>query len=96
MQDLIGMINALRRPKLLVRAARFGIDDYVREQHLSRILKRESLPRSGAAILKLLEIEADHEDQRKAKMAEYSIAHHVEVLIALMGEARVLRATTRS
>jgi hypothetical protein len=96
MQDLTGMINALRRPRLLVRAARFGVDEYVRNTHLKRILQRDALPRPGEAILKLLEIEADLEDQRKADMAEYSIARHVEILSALMGEARVMRATTRA
>lgn len=95
MQDLFGMINALNRPKLLVRAARFGVDEYSRDRHLSRILKQDALPRSGVAILKLLEIEADLEDRRTQKAADYSIARHVEVIIALMGEARVLRATTR-
>jgi hypothetical protein len=94
MLDLLGMVRSLNRPALLVRSARFGVDDYSRDLHLRRILRDDTVPRPGAAILKLLEIEADMNDQRQAKAAEYSCARHVEVLIALMGEARVLRATS--
>ncbi len=92
MKDLQAMISGLRRPKLLVRAARFGVDEYNRSRHLGRILRSEALPRTGPAILRLLEIEAGLEDRRVAGAADYSVARHVEVLIALMGEARILRA----
>ena len=92
MKDLQAMISGLRRPKLLVRAARFGVDEYNRTRHLGRILRSEALPRTGPAILRLLEVEATLEDRRVAGTADYSAARHVEVLIALMGEARILRA----
>ena len=92
MKDLQAMISGLRRPKLLVRAARFGVDEYNRSRHLGRILKCEALPRTGPAILRLLEVEAGLEDRRVAGAADYSAARHVEVLIALMGEARLIRA----
>jgi hypothetical protein len=95
MLDLLSLISALNRPSLLVRTARFGIDDYSRTQHLGRILKTVHLPRTGEAILQLLEIENDLNTARTANRAEYAIAEHVEVLIALMGEARLLRAATR-
>ena len=92
MKDLLAMISGLERPKLLVRAARFGVDDYDRGRHLDRILKSETLPRTGPAILRLLEREAALEDRRTSAAADYSVAQHIEVLIALMGEARILRA----
>lgn len=93
MQDLLGMIAGLKRPSLLVGAARFGVDEYDRSRCLPRLLRSATAPKPGQAILRLLEIEADLNDMRKAKMADYAIARHVEVMIALMGEARVLRAT---
>lgn len=96
MLDILGMITNLRRPRLLVRAARFGVDDYVRSTMLPRLLHSVALPRHGEAIMCLLEIEADLNDRRLAAAADYSIARHVSVLIALMGEARLLRAATRS
>ncbi|SMY07363.1 DUF6477 family protein [Flavimaricola marinus] len=94
MQDLPSMIASLSRPSLLVGAARFGVDEYERNRCLPRLLHMAAAPKPGQAILKLLEIKADLNDKRKAKMADYAIARHVEVLIALMGEARVLRMTS--
>ena len=95
MQDILGMIGALNRPRLLVQAARFGVDAYSRTNCLARLLKSLSLPRSGEAILRLMDIEADLNDRRVVAAADYSVARHVEVLIALMGEARLLRAVMR-
>ena len=95
MQDVLGMVGALSRPKLLVRAARFGVEEYSRERHLPRILRSPSLPRSGEALMRLMEIEAEMNDRRRARAADYAIAAHVEALIAIMGEARLLRATAR-
>ncbi len=94
MLDLLSLISALNRPSLLVRTARFGLDDYCRNQHLARILRTVHLPRTGDAIMQLLEIENDLNTARIARRADYGIAQHVGVLIALMGEARLLRAAT--
>ena len=90
------MIAGLNRPRLLVRAARFGIDDYNRSIHLPRLLGPGYLPRTGESIVRLIDIEADINDRRVGAATDYSIARHVAVLIALMGEARLLRAMTRS
>ncbi len=95
MLDILGLVGSLRRPQLLVRAARFGVDDYARGATLPRLLHCVVLPRSGPAIMRLLDIEAELNALRIAQAAEYSVARHVEVLIAVMGEARLLRAITR-
>lgn len=92
MTDLLTMLAGLRRPRLLIRAARFGAEDYRRERHLRRILRCSALPRTGTAILRLVEIEAALNADRLEGAASYSVAEHVEVLAALMGEARLLRA----
>ncbi len=96
MQDVLTMVTNLRRPKLLIRAARFGTDEYSRERHLARILRTDKLPRSGEALMRLMQVEDDMNDRRIAKDATYSVARHVEVLIALMGESRILRALQRT
>jgi hypothetical protein len=93
MLDLHTRIATLKRPALLARAARFGVDDYRRDVHLRRILGRENLPRSGPALMQLLDVEVDMEAQRKEHAASYRPARHVEVLIAILGEAHLLRAT---
>jgi hypothetical protein len=94
MLDIATRIARLRRPKLLVNAARFGLDDYVRSQHLKRLLKTEILPRPVPAVMQLLDIESIMDEARKTKQATYSVACHVEVLIALMAETQNLRASS--
>lgn len=39
MLDIQTRVAKLRRPELLIKAARFGLDDYVRNTHLKQILK---------------------------------------------------------
>ncbi len=91
MKDILGLLNDLRRPRLLIRAARIGVQDYRRDPHLHRLLGYGALPRSGAAIMKLMELETDLDNRRRSADAGYSVARHVELLVALMGEARILR-----
>lgn len=90
MQDLLTMLNALHRPRLMMRAARLGADDYRRAGHLPRLLGYGQLPRPGKAILKLMDMEADLEEQRTQADASYSLVRHLDVLIALVAEARLL------
>lgn len=95
MLDIQTRIAQLRRPKLLVNAARFGLDDYVRSQHLKRILKSEILPRPAPALMELLEIESALNTARKDKQATYSVARHIDVIIALMAESKTYAASRR-
>lgn len=92
MQDILTMLNALHRPRLMMRAARIGAQDYRRAAHLPRLLGYGVLPRHGAALIKLMEIEAVLEEQRTGADASYSLIRHLDVLIAMVAEARVLRA----
>ncbi|MBA84965.1 DUF6477 family protein [Thalassobius sp. S69A] len=95
MMDLLSLLNTIHRPRLLIRAARFGVDDYRRSVHLRRLLGTNALPRSGPALAHLMEIEADMNEMRAQNVAGYSPARHVEVLIAMMGEAQLLRTASR-
>lgn len=92
MQDVMSMLNALRRPQLLIRAARFGAQEYRRDKHLQRLLGYGSLPRPAAAVLRLMDIERTLNDQRNGDDAGYDLSRHVDVLIAMMGEAQLLRS----
>lgn len=87
MTDFRAILAQLSRPRLLVRAARLGMDDYRRERDLRRLTDHAG-PES--AFPRLLEQEAHLEAKRTTGDASYSIARHVEVLIALMAEARLL------
>ena len=93
MQDILSMLGALRRPRLLMRAARIGAEDYRRSAHLPRLLGYGQLPRHGAALMRLIEIEREMNDQRREADAGYSLSRHLDVLIAMVGEANILKAT---
>jgi hypothetical protein len=95
MQDIFTQIKSLKRPALLVRAARFGVDEYRREKHLPRILRCESIPKTAEAILRLLDTEREIQNTKSASANSYDVAKHIEVLIAIMGEARLLHATSK-
>ncbi|HCP81772.1 MAG TPA: hypothetical protein DIT67_09335 [Octadecabacter sp.] len=93
MEDVLTMITRLKRPALLVSTARHGLGDYKRVLHLRRLLKTEAVPGPAQAIIRLMDIERELDIQRLNKRAEYSVAKHVEVLVALMCEARILKAS---
>ena len=94
MLDIQTRIAQLRRPNLLIKAARFGIDDNTRNTHLLRVLQSEPPVKPAAALIQFLESEAVMNDDRIKKQATYSVARHVEALIAIMVEAQTLRATS--
>ncbi|MGR3466011.1 DUF6477 family protein [Limimaricola sp.] len=90
MQDPLSRIAALKRPQLLVDAARFGVELYDRSTALPRLIGPAARGPAQAAMA-LLEREGDIEARRRAGAAEYRPARHVEIMVALMGEARLLR-----
>ena len=92
MQDLMTMISTIRRPRLLIRAARFGAQEYNRDRHLQRILGYGALPRPAAALMRLMEVERVLNEQRREDDAGYSLPRHLDVLIAMMGEAQLVQA----
>ncbi|SDE13389.1 DUF6477 family protein [Limimaricola pyoseonensis] len=96
MQDLLTQVSRLTRPALLVRAARFGVDGYDRARHLGRALGSAAPARPGPALAQLLEREALLDRRRRSGKGDYSAARHTELLIAVMGEARALRAARAS
>lgn len=96
MTHILDKLGAMRRPKLLIRAARFGVADYRRAFHLRRLLGCETPPRSVVALDRLIEAEAFLNMQRCTGDASYSVARHVDMMIAILGEARLLQSTEAS
>lgn len=92
MQDILSLLETLRRPRLLIRTARIGAQEYRRSPHLNRLLGTTTLPRHGAALMRLMEMEAELDEQRRGSDASYRVSQHVEVLCAMMAEARLLKA----
>ena len=89
MTDCRTMLETLRRPRLLMRAARFGLAEYRRERDLRRYVAEQASPE--AMVSSLMSVEARLEATRLAGDAAYSVARHIEVLIALLAEAQLLR-----
>ncbi|MFK7875271.1 MAG: DUF6477 family protein [Paracoccaceae bacterium] len=94
MLDVISYISKMNRPRLLVRAARIGAQEYRRDMHLPRLLGLARLPKSADALLRLSEIETELNAKRLSDDAGYSLTRHIDVLIAMVAEARLLRAAT--
>ncbi|WP_116081989.1 DUF6477 family protein [Tropicimonas sp. IMCC34011] len=93
MTTLPDAIATLRRPTLLVRAARIGAEDYDRRRDLPRLFGEEDVPGSEAALGRLLAEEAVLEEVRCRRDAAYSPLRHVDVMIALTAEARLMGRT---
>ena len=90
MCELTRQLKALKRPAILIRAARFGVPEYSRQRDLRR-LTRVAVPKSPRrSIPMLMDLERKVEHRRITGDANYSLARHVDLLIALMGEARAL------
>jgi hypothetical protein len=89
MSDFRTMLATLRRPRLLMHAARFGLGEYRRERDLRRLVK--GTPSAKETLPRLIEVERHLEDTRLSGDASYSVARHIDVLIALLAEAQLLR-----
>lgn len=88
-------ISQTRRPRLLLRTARIGMQEYRRESDLRRVLRLPAAPPPGPATVRaLLALEAEIEAQRLRPMHgigdTWRPARHVEVMIALMAEAQLM------
>jgi Family of unknown function (DUF6477) len=90
--DFRALLADLRRPQLLIRAARCGLTDYRRDRDLRRLL--DGQPSPDRAVRRLLSEEERLEEIRKTGEASYSVTRHIEVLIALMSEVRLLPRIT--
>lgn len=86
MTDFRADLAQMHRPRLLIQAARLGLSDYRRERDLRRL---GALAASNT-VPQLLAQERAVEEARKAGTVGYSISHHIDLLIALMAEIRLL------
>lgn len=85
---MLDTLATLRRPRLLVRAARLGALDYRRTRDLPTALganpaRRQILPQ-------LLAAEEQLEMSRRASDGTWSAERHISVLSALIAETRLV------
>lgn len=88
MQDISQYVASLQRPRLLVQAANHGLDHYERSVDLKRIIGTEGSEPTRKMLMTLVDKEAQLEHFRRSRDHAYSVASHVDVLIALIFEAR--------
>ncbi len=86
MHNHFGNLSSLRRPRLLVRAARIGAEEFHRSIHLPRLLGHSDLSDGVKILDQLSGLERDIEQSRKKGDLSYSISQHVDVLTALLAE----------
>ena len=90
MSDFRQMLAEIRRPRLLIRAARFGMTEYNRDRDLKRLLASVGPASPERAVPQLIAEEQKLEATRQAGEAGYSLTRHIEILIALLSELRLL------
>ena len=83
------LLQSLNRPQLLVRAARVWVPDYNRERSMRRIFPGVVPPAPGRGFDALMELEKAMDMLRREEAASYSSARHIEILVALIVEARL-------
>lgn len=93
MSNIYEVLTTIKRPGMLVRAARHGLEEYNRDKHLHRLIGERKTPNPQAIANLLFDLEQDHESRRRAKDAGYNPRRHIDVLCALMAEARFLSAS---
>lgn len=90
MTDLLALVTHLKRPRLLIRAARLGQLDYNRDRDLRRLMRMPAAPNPEQALARLLAEEERLEAERREGDAGYNLPRHIEVLIAMIAEVRLL------
>lgn len=91
MTDLLTCLQALHRPRLLIRAARFSACEYGRSRRLPRLLGMNPPEEVTRVLSRLIDIENIINQSRLDQDATYCVSRHIEVLAAMMAEARHLK-----
>lgn len=90
--DSLAEAPRLRRPRLLISAARHGQRSYRRARDLRRLMQgAEDIPAPGRALPWLTEHEADMDHARREGRVDWDLQTHILLLIALLAEMRLAR-----
>lgn len=82
--------RGIRRPRLLMAAARAGLAGWQRDRDLPRLLRSEALPHPRQALDQLLMREARHDEARRGNRGDHDLRGHILVLIAILAEMQAL------
>ncbi|MFQ5438409.1 MAG: DUF6477 family protein [Paracoccaceae bacterium] len=96
MRDMSLVLNKIRRPRLLLSAARIGAANYHRNRDLRRLMRVENIPGKPAILARLVTMEVEFEAARKEKNTTYNISRHIEILAALIAESAGIGSRARA
>jgi hypothetical protein len=91
MQSIQDQVQRLKRPKLMVKAARISADTFNRKVRLPHLLERGTCPAVGEAIMQLLNLEGEANALRHLDDPNYSYEHHISLLAAIIAETNLLQ-----
>ena len=80
------MDTHIKRPRVLVKAAKIGLQYYNRDKGLKRLLRISHLPQPDRALEKLKDTEHMLNQDRITGSGTYSVERHISVLTALLNE----------
>ena len=89
--DVFSVLETMKRPKLLMLAARHRLKDYTREKDLKKLTHTDYLPGPSEAILLLVSLEKTMDLKRTEEDGTYNVYRHVDVLGAILGEALLMK-----
>lgn len=85
MLDIMTVLETIRRPRLLMQAARHALQATRGPRNLRRLVGTDG--NIAIVISRLISEEEKLERTRLSGEADYSVARHIELLAALIGEA---------
>jgi len=88
MFDIQQILEELRRPRILVRAAKFGLARHTRDSDLKRGAQAMSKSSPAAVLDQLLTQEGDLEKARVSGQASYDIHRHIGLLTSVLAVAK--------
>ena len=93
MSSPLAYLQNLNRPQLLVNAARVWLPDFNRDRSMKRIFPSIVPPAPVHGFDALVGQEMEINQVRLERAASYSAARHIELLVALIVEARLAPST---
>ncbi len=89
----IEIFQKILRPKILMQAAKIGLQSYRREIDLKKILGARTLSDCNDNISQFSDREIELEEARKSGNAAYDMNKHIQIMTALLQELYLLPKT---
>ncbi len=88
--QLEDVLYGMKRPKILLQAAKIGLKTYSRNRVLKHLFKAQKIPQPMQVIKQLMINEMTLEKARKSGSAAYDMKIHIQIMTALLQEICLL------